>query len=411
MHKKSIIVGLVLLLVGSLMLAWVFAEQKKEKHLLGQQLEKLKSNLDKINDLNLAAGETKISSFADIDYDEENLSQKLNEHSELKETRELILTISIVCILMGGAILSWWLLLWMACIFIKGFSFLKKCFTDFLKNRVRLNTEDNGDYDHPDKVKALEELFPTKSLLHFENSTENNSRLALLLSDEKSIEFGGMLKAPSENTHINTPADNDLDKYIRKTILPSFEEVSCKTVAQNLEKQTAESMQMVQTIQQASPEDSEPINNTLKELTQQICAIRKYASNQQDRVRKLQDGYDWNIIRTFCLGVIRCIDNLQNRINLMSQNGADTTVLEEIRDELIFTLESRGIEQFEPEINSSYQGQEKNTEAVKDKEYCEDSNLAGKIANIVRPGYKYFIDEKNYKIVRTAQVKLFSQTH
>jgi hypothetical protein len=75
---------------------------------------------------------------------------------------------------------------------------------------------------------------------------------------------------------------------------------------------------------------------------------------------------------------------------------------------LIFALESSGIEQFEPEANSEYRGQEKFAEAVKDKQNCDDPKQAGKIANVIRPGYQYFINEENVKIVRPAQVRLYA---
>ena len=128
---------------------------------------------------------------------------------------------------------------------------------------------------------------------------------------------------------------------------------------------------------------------------------------QQERVEKLQDGYDWNIIKTFCLRIIRCIDNLENRIVKFKNKGIKIEHLEDIRDELVFALESSGIEQYAPEIDSDYHGQEKYAEAVKEKEHCDNSKQRGKIAQVIRPGYQYFINEDNIKIVRTAQVKLF----
>jgi molecular chaperone GrpE (heat shock protein) len=74
---------------------------------------------------------------------------------------------------------------------------------------------------------------------------------------------------------------------------------------------------------------------------------------------------------------------------------------------MVFALESSGIEQYQPEINSEYRGQEKYAEAVKQKEHCDNSKQKGKIAEVIRPGYQYIINEENIKIVRTAQVKLF----
>jgi molecular chaperone GrpE (heat shock protein) len=178
-------------------------------------------------------------------------------------------------------------------------------------------------------------------------------------------------------------------------------ENSIKAQTEVLEERTAQS------VQQAIIEHSKPLDSTLKDLAQQVSAIREYASCQQERVEKLQDGYDWNIIKTFCLRIIRCIDNLENRIERLSSKGTKTEYLEDIRDEMVFALESSGIEQYQPEINSEYRGQEKYAEAVKQKEHCDNSKQKGKIAEVIRPGYQYIINEENIKIVRTAQVKLF----
>jgi len=164
---------------------------------------------------------------------------------------------------------------------------------------------------------------------------------------------------------------------------------------------------LAQSVQRTSLEHSKPLNNAIRELMQQVSAIREYAAYQQDRVEKLQDGYDWNIIRTFCLRIIHCIDNLENRIEHMAKKNIETSDLKEVRDELIFALESSGVEQFEPEINSDYRRQQKKAEAVKDREIVDDPNLKGKIAKVLRRGYQFVIDEMNFKVVRTAQVKLF----
>jgi len=185
-------------------------------------------------------------------------------------------------------------------------------------------------------------------------------------------------------------------------------EESLKAKTESLEQQMEEFKRMAQNVRQTTLDHSKPLNNALKELTEQVSAIRDYASHQQERVEKLQDGYDWSIIRTFCLRVIRCIDNIEGRIEQFSEEDVAAEHLREVRDELVFALESSGIEQFKPELNSLYRGQEKSTEAVKEREPCDDPEQSGRIAGIVRPGYQYFIDEDNFKVVRAAQVKLFA---
>jgi len=458
MHKKVVILGLILLLVGTTMLGWVLPEERKqqkiaaaykskynletseylkqytewfqafpdepsklpfvldengktktEEQLKQEQEERLQADLGK-----LATGETDVYPFADILYGEAWQSE-LNSYKKRKELSEFVFTGSIVCTSMGGTIFAWYLLLWLGRFFIRVSSGLKKMLPDVLrrqrktkdKKQAKTNAEkeeeEQGQEQTPNKQQSRLEKYSkflwnsgkrkfklnegqaalsTKSESRSDNrkrtkkrlgiyADDNAEEIAVLLSDEKSVDSIARL------------------------------EDSRKSQTEQLQERTAQS------VQQAIIEHSKPLDSTLKDLAQQVSAIREYASCQQERVEKLQDGYDWNIIRTFCLRIIRCIDNLENRISRLSDEGTETEHFEEIKDELVFALESSGIEQYEPEINSDYRSQEKYAEAVKEREHCDKAKQKGKIAKVIRPGYQYFINEDNIKVIRTAQVKLF----
>ena len=247
---------------------------------------------------------------------------------------------------------------------------------------------------------------------------DEDSGVAVLLADEPSQEMEWSpdaqwsLQGGSGISTLAIPKEPQPTNRTRPPMAQSHEATSMvedtlKEQAEGLQKQIAEFKQVAQSVQQASREQSEPLSSTLKELAQQVSAIREYAACQQDRVEKLQDGYDWGIIRTFGLRVIRCIDNIENRIDNPPQDCADLIYLEEVRDELLFAMESSGIEQFKPEIGSDYRGQEKLAEAIKDKQPAGKPEQVGRIAQVIRPGYRYMMDDENYKVVRTAQVKLF----
>jgi len=451
MLNRFVIVGGILLLAGLALLGWVLTEQRKEEQLLQEQQKKFKTNLYQVD--KLALGETTIYPSAGI-IASENLQKELDKYETRKETRELILTASIVCMLVGGATLTGRLLVSTVLLFIRVSSYLGKFFADFFRSQKKAEDRQpakaNAKDDEKDSEREQESNeqqirrkkrskvlinsgwhnFDTnfanrhesarpktkvsiRSKPRTDNSAKNAKKIALLLSDEESIESQEPLKTSAENPNVRPTQSNHLSEGVQKTALLDSHgnsvklEDSLKGQTENLENQVAEFRQKAQSIQQAALEYSEPLNGTLRELTEQVSAIREYAAGQQDRVKKLQDGYDWNIIRNFCLRVIRCIDNLKNRINRLSEQDIETVHLKEVRDELIFALESSGLEQFEPEINSDYHGQEKSAEAVKDKEYSDDPNLTGKIAKVIRPGYRYVIDDGNVKIVRTARVKLF----
>jgi len=178
MHKKVVILGLVLLLVGATMLGWVLSEKRKqqqrvasyeskynletgeylkqytewfqslpdeqgelpfvldgngktktEEQLQQEQQDRLQADLGK-----LAAGETDVYPFADILYGE-NWQNELNRYKKHKELSEFVLTGSIVCISMGGTIFTWYLLLWLVRFFIKGSSGLKTLLPDILRRQ------------------------------------------------------------------------------------------------------------------------------------------------------------------------------------------------------------------------------------------------------------------------------------
>lgn len=267
------------------------------------------------------------------------------------------------------------------------------------------------------------DLPPGRPTLAIEPRPQDDA-VAVLMSDEPSGE-----QEWSPQVEWSSPTDEEYPSQVvpqrqrftprpRVTVLGSTEILSggspaaatespLTEQAEDLQRQIAEFKQMAQSVQQATRDQSAPLSNTLKELAQQVSAIREYAACQQDRVEKLQDGYDWSIIRTFCLRVIRCIDNLENRIERLGEDDEGVLQLEEVRDELLFALESSGIEQFRPETGGDYRGQEKFAEAVKEKETAQNPGQVGTIARVVRPGYRYITDEDSFKVVRTAQVKLF----
>jgi molecular chaperone GrpE (heat shock protein) len=202
---------------------------------------------------------------------------------------------------------------------------------------------------------------------------------------------GGNKSQPRHHSQQAKPAE--------PAVQPAFQK--CQS-----DKELKMQQQVISLADVLSPTIEEPIS-VLKDLSEHVSAIREYATLQQGRMEKLQDGYDWNIIRTFCLRIIRCIDNIDLRIQSLQAKDVDVSDLYEIHDELVFALESSGVERFSPEIDSDYCGQEKKLEAIKDKVLCDDPSMNGKIAEVVRCGYYHLIEDDNIKVIRPSQVKLF----
>ena len=428
------------LLKGEEMQEQARAEAKLQK----QQRERLKADIHK-----LAAGEKDVYPFADIFYGE-NWQEELVKYKSQEEMKEFILTSSIVCVSAGVMIFGWCSLLWIARLMIRGMSDLRRFITGVLRRRregkkARVAGVDGGageeglqdvqvpceeahqsaihsavlkgsgwhNFDMGSVVKMIRFARYLEGDFHVDVSTWEAQKIAGLAPDERAdaAELPEGIAAEQMPEFCDggyCGVDVEQCDGVQTIDLAGSEEDSQKIEqTEGEEGQTEEFQQVAQAVKQDELEHPEPISNTLAELTEQMSAIREYATQQQERVERLQDGYDWNIVKTFCLRVILCIYNLEERMNRLAEEGAETTGLEEIRDELVFVLESSGVERFEPEINSDYWGQERCAEAIREREYSDEPNREGKIAKIVRAGYQYVIDDDNVKVVRPAQVKLF----
>ncbi len=454
MRTKSIIVASILLFGGGSLLSWVLTEQREEQaeivrcqlkygtekadylkpynewlqkpadqreglpplfldedgkaktrdRIALEQQERLKADIDKI-----ATGKITVHQFADVLYGE-NWRSELSQYKKHKATNEYIFKGSIVCTSLGGVVYAWWLLVWVAHMIGKGIA--------------RLRRWRSGEPEPAEKTPAANaaNTAPQKTPAKKAKSEKRNPVSA---GDGPWKERPPVPSGPSEtrpnSVNVNWQRPVQKAPVVKRDPRVSAEVSQIKRISDEAEKialllSDEESIDLKASPKsgKSGPKNSEsrdpskPLTNTLKELSQQVSAIREYTAYQQNRLEKLQDGYDWNIIRTFCLRVIRCIDNLENRIGQLGEDQANAMHLQEIRDELVFALESSGVEQFRPEVNSEYRGQERYTEPVKDKQPRDKPEQAGKIADVIRPGYQYFINEENIKVVRPAQVKLFA---
>jgi len=436
-------------------------QSKTQETVTAEQRARLRAHLPR-----LAAGEMNPGDITDFLYGP-NWQDEVVQYQKRREQEQIGQTASIVCLAIGGVLTGACIVLWILCSIVRGVQALKERrqsvdsepseLTDILHEEAEEDASDEDDptpstdvvTDQPAPVadarpcedgqneeferfivpRSHPQVPAARASLTSQPRTEDSS-VALLLSDEPTSETAWSAQSewstakPQSDPAEVPPQRQRFTPRPKVMVLgedsPCFTETSTvaeenAAVAENplqnqaddLQKQIAEFREMAQSVQQASREQSAPLSSTLKELAQQVSAIREYAACQQGRVEKLQDGYDWTIIRTFCLRVIRCVDNLENRMRALAGEDEAAAHLEEVRDELLFALESSGIEQFRPEIDSDYRGQEKWAEAIKEKEAGAKSDQTGKIAKVVRPGYRYIIDEETYKVVRTAQVKLF----
>jgi molecular chaperone GrpE (heat shock protein) len=468
MLKKGVIIGVVLIVAGSSTLGYLLGVQRKEqqqaaafrdKHtsqfqeylnkydqwietplekrdtlpwgideagntlsraqLKIEQQERLWADLEK-----LAAGEKNIYPFADHLYGKD-WRNKLELYKRQKEIREIASVASVVCASIGGVIVIFCLVSMMAQRISVTFSPAFGSIGCFVSNLLKFEKEKKKrERVLKKRIKTLSDSGWDTLRSEVQNLPETTMEESVKTVEEKVVDVCSVTKGLDEAVSCLGPSTDDKQSFeglsepgddefqeqqtgFGQTSVPSYQVESDYSTKDYSSQNLSEDRQLAVSVDQATAENPQEISDTLKQLMQQVSAIREYASDQQVKVKKLQAGYDWNIIKTFCLRVIRCIDNLESRIEQLREDGLDTICLEEIRDELLFALESSGIEQFRPEVKSEYRGLEKTTEVVKEKEPAKKSKLKGRIAKVIRPGYQYCLNEDKRKVVRTAQVKLY----
>ena len=370
-----------------------YAVSEIRAQLKREQVSRLRANI-----ADLATGVKKPHILADILYGK-NWRLEVARYRKKKELRDGIMATSTISIMAGFLIAA-------------GYSsrLLVRVVVKKVRGRKHLPQVENETEEND--VAVTQEAMSSET----QEVASDEKELSLFeeLGDNARIEFGASVHAQASATGDEVAPDGCDAGYFESSTSHSQEldsaefKESFRTQAQDYDRQRGQFESFTeQPSQAATLMSTEPVARNLSDLTHEVSAIREFASQQQDHVRRLQDGYDWSIIKRFCLRVIRCIDNLDDRIRRLSEEAVESQCLEDVRDELIFALESSGVEQFEPELGSDYKGQEKYLEAVKDRIETEDADLSGKIAEVVRFGYKYVISDDEVRFVRSAQVKLY----
>ncbi len=440
MGKKVLTVIVVLLIAAGATFYWGLAAQKRERQLLAE----IKTRLDKLD--TTGTDDVSIRALADI-FSSEDWKQRFNEYNSKMQTHELLLDTSVIFLSVAAAVLLGWLILWAPGQIKIKLEALREYIKELgeehkrdkeIQSALRSKTKDTlriYEDEQAEREDVLEKRsqFLIKSGWHNfapaeqetcppeePEKTDSHSDEVLagsqqseeaipskLLGEHKTFVSKKKLKLRAE---MSDPHEKAL--LIRKSASEENNDAArlekvINDQKESLDRQVAEFKEMAEAVKQAAMEHSQPLGETIKELIMQVSAIRDYALNQQERIKRLQEGYDWNIIKNFSLRVIRCIDNINERIEDLESEGLDASGLDEIKEELIFGLESGGIEQYQPQLDSDYSGQERVAEAVQDREPCRSEDQRGKIARVLRPGYRHFIDDQHFKVVRTARVKLY----
>lgn len=218
-----------------------------------------------------------------------------------------------------------------------------------------------------------------------------------------------------QNSNIPVVPVNELDLRVRKLdrkherkmdkiasqIERAFRKMETKT-EDFLEKSCVKLQGTAQSVRQ----DVASMNATLTDTNQQLAAIRQYAAEQQSQVRRLQEGYDLTVIKNLCRGVIRCIDFMDSCRAKEDASEAIRSDLASATDDLLFALQSAGVDEYTVEVGSEYRRQEDRAE-ISGHEVTDNPASAGKVAKIHGRGFRYEVDAETARIIRPVKVIVY----
>jgi hypothetical protein len=151
----------------------------------------------------------------------------------------------------------------------------------------------------------------------------------------------------------------------------------------------------------------ESISPKLADIEASLQGLTSYQADGTKRLRRFEEGYDFQIFKNFTKQIIREIYSLENLLE-KSDNDEKKRIIQDVIDGLVELLDRNSITQILPDIGTVYAGQEKYAECASIKVFTEDAALVGRIAAIVHSGYLYEFNDGNGRVLSPAKVLIFS---
>jgi len=149
------------------------------------------------------------------------------------------------------------------------------------------------------------------------------------------------------------------------------------------------------------------MNDELVAIRSELQGVRNYASEQQEQLRKYEDGFSWRVVKDVGARIMRVIDGIDHTLSTSTEtSGERDEALAVIRDELVFALDAQGIVAIVPELNAPFRGKEAQAKCVR-TERAASPEQDGRIAEVLRCGYLLETADRQGKLVRPAEVVVF----
>ena len=138
-----------------------------------------------------------------------------------------------------------------------------------------------------------------------------------------------------------------------------------------------------------------------------LGALRDQASNADRQLRRYQEGYHWTINKSLILGILRTLDEIDDRLEVERAAGnlSAPEALDFIKDHLEILLSNEGVSAVEPPVGADYAQYRKTATAVPVP--TEDRHQNNLIASVIRPGFICETGAEPPPLIRPAEVGVF----
>ena len=158
---------------------------------------------------------------------------------------------------------------------------------------------------------------------------------------------------------------------------------------------------------QSSLKNQETTKKIVQELDEKISPFEKVAREKNEELKIYKEGYDYSKNKSIINGIIETIEFIENaEIKIDFKDEILKNYFISSKEKLIIILNNSGIEQFQPNLNSSSLD-DHGCEVDLTTEKTTDKSKNNLIFSVLKKGYKINLSKNDNKIIKKALVRVY----
>jgi len=153
--------------------------------------------------------------------------------------------------------------------------------------------------------------------------------------------------------------------------------------------------------------NQETTKKIVEELDEKISPFEKVAREKNEELKIYKEGYDYSKNKSIINGIIETIEFIENaEIKIDFKDETLKNYFISSKEKLIIILNNSGIEQFQPNLNSSSLD-DHGCEVDLATKKTNDKSKNNLIFSVLKKGYKINLSKNDNKIIKKALVRVY----